>query len=115
MRHAPHHILKTVAMTHGVTVEDIKGPCRKRRISDARKMTFAMLYEYSDLTACERADFMGKDRTTGIFAVNTHYDLLDSHPDYKAKCEQVVQRLKQRERAPRQLYAGRIILPTCRA
>lgn len=115
MRHAPHHILKVVAMTHGVTVEDIKGPCRKRRISDARKMTFAMLYEYSDLTACERADFMGKDRCTGIFAVNTHYDLLDSNPDYKAKCAQVVQRLKQREPAPRQLYAGKIVLQPCRA
>ena len=102
-------------MTHGLTVDDILGTSRKRRVSDARKMTFAMLYEYSDLTACERADFMGKDRCTGIFAVNTHYDLLDSNADYKAKCTQVVQRLRKREPAPRQLYAGKIILQPCRA
>ena len=115
MRHAPHHIISTVAMTHGVTVEDIKGNSRKRRISDARKMTFAMLYEYSDLTTKERADFLGKDRVTGIFAVNTHYDLLDSNSEYAAKAAIVAQRLKKQEKPPRQLYAGRIILPTCRA
>lgn len=113
MRHAPHHVIRQVAIAHGVSVEDIKGHSRKRRISDARKMTFALLYEVTDLDGSERAEFLRKGRATGIYAVNTHYDLLESNHDYAAKYQAVIQRLRMREKSPLQLYDGKIILRPC--
>lgn len=114
MRRAPYTILTEVATVHGVTTEDILGASRKQRITDARKMVFAMLYEMTDLSPQERANYLHKDRVSGLYAVRTHYDLLDTSEDYNERYRKVMNRLRAKEKPPRQLYAGKIVLQPCR-
>lgn len=63
-------ILHVVADYHGVSVEDLAGPCRSRTLVSARQQTCWLLRERSDLSYSDIGRLLGgRDHTSIIAAV----------------------------------------------
>jgi chromosomal replication initiation ATPase DnaA len=115
----PDQILTAIAQANNVTVDQIKGRSRKREIADARKMAMAMLRKMTGMSLNAVGAYMGKDHATvNHHAKNTHPQLMDSDRNYAHAYSIAFNLLYPQaalEPAPRQLYAGKIILQPCRA
>lgn len=115
----PDQILTAIAQANNVTVEDIIGRSRERRVADARKMAMFTLVTYSRMTLHAVGAVLNKDHSTVLYARETHPDILAYDRAYAAKYAEAMCIIRPtsapERRLPRQLYDGRIILPTCRA
>lgn len=108
----PEQILTAIAEANSVTVDDILGRSRQRRIADARKMAMAALRVDTDMTLHQVGDYLGKDHATILHAERTHADLMLSDRHY---AERYTMAMRPERTLPRQLYAGKIVLQPCRA
>ena len=115
----PETIVAAFAKAHSVTVEDIKGNRRIRHIADARKQAMAMLWLDTSMKLHEIERVVNCHHATILHAAKTHVDIMRTDRGYRMKYEAAIEYIypekSPESRPPRQLYAGRIILPTCRA
>lgn len=73
VKHPATVILEEVATKHGLTVEDIKGPSRKRYVARARQEAMWQMRQRTRLSFPEIARRCGRgDHTTAIHGVKAH-------------------------------------------
>lgn len=115
----PEQILTAIAQANNVTVDDIIGRSRERRVADARKMAMFTLVTYSRMTLHNVGAVLNKDHSTVLYARETHPDILANDRAYAAKYAEamcIIRPTSEPERRlPRQIYAGKIVLQACRA
>lgn len=68
-----NYIVQAVTDALGLSVNDIKGSCRKRKLVYARMIIAYMLREYESYTHPEIAEVLNKDRTTAIYYTDTYH------------------------------------------
>lgn len=64
MTPSPEKVIETVAIEAGVTVADLTGPSRKRKLSYARFVCYDILRRVLRLTAAKVAELFKRDYTT---------------------------------------------------
>ncbi len=62
-------IVEETAAAHGVTVAEMMGPRRIRRIAHARQEAMATIYAETKFSYPQVGEFFGRDHTTVIHAV----------------------------------------------
>ena len=62
-------ILRTVTNYYGVSIEDIKGKCRKRRIVKPRQVIMFLLRTKARMVLSDIGEVMNRDHTTVIHSI----------------------------------------------
>jgi chromosomal replication initiator protein len=62
-------ILKTVSNYYGVSIEDIKGKCRKRKIVKPRQIIMFLLRTKARMVLSDIGEVMNRDHTTVIHSI----------------------------------------------
>lgn len=69
---------------HNITLQDLKGPSRKREITDARHQFLYFLREKTKLSLKKIGDYVGgKDHSTVIKSKKTHLELCETDKSYR--------------------------------
>ena len=72
-------ILNTVSNYYGVSIEDIKGKCRKRRIVKPRQIIVYLLRTKARMVLSDIGDVLNRDHTTMIHSITCIQNEL-THP-----------------------------------
>lgn len=65
-------IVRPIAERHEVSVDDIMGRSRLRRITAARFEAFDAVKTRLDMTLCDVAHYFDRDHTTVIYGISAH-------------------------------------------
>lgn len=75
-----------IAHYFGLELKDLKSPCRKRELTEARQIAMHICYKRTGMTLKSIGDFFGgRDHSTVIYAKETVSDLLDTDKLFKSK------------------------------
>jgi len=95
MDHNPEAVLEAVAQEFNITVSELKGPRRTRRISVPRQVAMYLMREVSQLSFPQIGEFLGgRDHTTVMHGVTKVEKHLHSDPLIREKMERIRARLK---------------------
>lgn len=87
-------VLRTVGEVFGVSVEELLGPRRHRRLAWPRQAAIWMLQEAVPRVTClELAELFGRDHTTVLYSVQAAQERAKAEPGYAALVAEVWQRL----------------------
>ena len=93
--HSPQAILGAVAQEFGITVAELTGPRRTRRISAPRQMAMYLMRELSQLSFPQIGEFLGgRDHTTVMHGVTKIEGALQTDPQLRDKMERIRARLR---------------------
>ncbi len=94
--HSPEAILEAVAKEFNITVSELTGPRRTRRISVPRQVAMFLMRDLGQLSFPQIGEFLGgRDHTTIMHGVTKVEQNLQSDPVFREKLERVRVRLKQ--------------------
>ena len=94
--HSPESILNAVAQEFNITVGELKGPRRTRRISVPRQMAMYLLRDVSQLSFPQIGEFLGgRDHTTVMHGTTKIEKSLQSEAEIREKMERIRVRLRQ--------------------
>ena len=94
--HSPDAILEAVAKEFNITVSELKGPRRTRRISVPRQVAMYLMRDLVQLSFPQIGEFLGgRDHTTVMHGVTKVEKNLQSDPHIRERLERVRARLKQ--------------------
>ena len=94
--HSPDAILEAVAKEFNLTVAELKGPRRTRRVSMPRQLAMYLLREIAQLSFPQIGDFLGgRDHTTAMHGAAKIEKALQQDPVMQEKLERVRLRLRQ--------------------
>lgn len=94
--HSPDAILEAVAQEFNLSVSELKGPRRTRRISVPRQMAMYLLRDVAQLSFPQIGEFLGgRDHTTVMHGAAKIEKTMQADPDIKEKIERVRVRLRQ--------------------
>ncbi len=94
--HSPDAILEAVAQEFNITVSELKGPRRTRRISAPRQMAMYLLRDVAQLSFPQIGEFLGgRDHTTVMHGATKIEKSLQSEADVREKMERIRVRLRQ--------------------
>jgi chromosomal replication initiator protein len=68
-QHLAKDIINTVTNYYGVSIEDIKGKCRKRRIVKPRQVIMFLLRTKARMVLSDIGEVMNRDHTTVIHSI----------------------------------------------
>lgn len=92
---APENIIKATAEVYGVSVEDIMGDSRKRRIAEARQMAMLLCHEKTVLDLTDIGIVFGRKHPTVIHAIRKVEGLLDFDRMTKRNYELINELIKE--------------------
>jgi chromosomal replication initiator protein len=91
---SPEIILRVVAETFKLTVEDLKGNSRRREISVARQIGMYLMRQHTDLSLPRIGEeFGGKDHTTVIYSCEKITQLQHKEPELSQTLSQLSDRI----------------------
>jgi chromosomal replication initiator protein len=94
--HSPDAILDAVAREFNITISELKGPRRTRRISVPRQMAMYLLRDLSQLSFPQIGEFLGgRDHTTVMHGASKIEKNLQADTEVREKMERVRVRLRQ--------------------
>jgi chromosomal replication initiator protein len=94
--HSPDAILDAVAQEFNITISELKGPRRTRRISVPRQMAMYLLRDLSQLSFPQIGEFLGgRDHTTVMHGTSKVEKNLQADAEVREKMERVRVRLRQ--------------------
>ena len=94
--HSPEAILEAVAKEFNITVSELKGPRRTRRISVPRQVAMFLMREMAQLSFPQIGEFLGgRDHTTVMHGVTKVEKNLQADPIIRDKLERIRARLKR--------------------
>jgi len=94
--HSPDAILQAVAQEFNITVSELKGPRRTRRISVPRQMAMYLLRDLAQLSFPQIGEFLGgRDHTTAMHGATKIEQGLQQDQEVREKLERVRARLRQ--------------------
>jgi len=94
--HSPDAILEAVAQEFNITVSELKGPRRTRRISVPRQMAMYLLRDVAQLSFPQIGEFLGgRDHTTVMHGATKIEKNLQQDAEIREKIERVRVRLRQ--------------------
>ena len=94
--HSPDAILEAVAQEFNITVSELKGPRRTRRISVPRQMAMYLLRDVAQLSFPQIGEFLGgRDHTTVMHGATKIEKGLQSEAEVREKMERIRARLRQ--------------------
>ncbi len=94
--HSPDAILKAVAQEFGLTINDLTGPRRTRRIAVPRQIAMYLMRDLGQLSFPQIGEFLGgRDHTTVMHGVTKVEKQLLADPTIQEKLEHIRTRLKQ--------------------
>ncbi len=94
--HSPEAILRAVAQEFNITVSELTGPRRTRRVSAPRQAAMYLLRELAQLSFPQIGELLGgRDHTTVMHGVTKVEKQMAADPTLREKMERVRARLKQ--------------------
>ena len=94
--HSPEAILGAVAQEFNITVSELKGPRRTRRVSVPRQMAMYLLRDVAQLSFPQIGEFLGgRDHTTVMHGASKIEKSLQQDAEIREKIERVRVRLRQ--------------------
>ena len=94
--HSPDAILEAVAGEFNLTVSELKGPRRTRRVSVPRQMAMFLLRETAQLSFPQIGEFLGgRDHTTVMHGASKIELALQQDAEMREKMERVRARLRR--------------------
>ena len=76
-------IIYLVSKEFGVSVNDVKGQCRKRIFTVARQSAIFFIRKYTNKTFMQIAEMFNRDHSSIIYSVNTVNDFMQTDKEYK--------------------------------
>jgi chromosomal replication initiator protein len=94
--YSPEAILNAVAQEYNITISELKGPRRTRRISVPRQVAMYLLRDAAQLSFPQIGEFLGgRDHTTVMHGATKVEKTLQQDPAAREKLERVRVRLRQ--------------------
>ena len=94
--HSPKAILEAVAQEFNLTVSELKGPRRTRRISVPRQLAMYLMRDLAQLSFPQIGEFLGgRDHTTVMHGTSKIEKSLEQDTEIREKMERVRVRLRQ--------------------
>lgn len=95
MKEKIRYITQTVTRTTGVSLRDLRGLSRLRKVVDARRIAINLILENNVLTKKEVTVFFNRHRATINHTIDTHQDLLKNDIEYKQLTTKITEKLLQ--------------------
>ncbi len=83
-------ILKAVAKTYGISIDDLKGRRRTKDMAEARQLTAYFLRKINDLSYPAIGRILRKDHTTVIHSYNKISHVIEIKPEFKVFVERIL-------------------------
>lgn len=99
MKTKKNNPLNPLRVTLDVTLEELRGSCRQRRISDARALLSALLNQYYHLTQNDIAQLLHTQQCSVSKMQQRHRNLLAIDPAYRKKWEKLKNKITENQAA----------------